>query len=56
MSMLRPAVIYLMLLLLEYLWHETLVALNTLSLVVFLPVNVSFWFLVWEETTVLVNM
>lgn len=56
MSLLKAAVFDIMPLLLEYLWHETLVALKTLLLVVFLPVNVSFWFLVWEEKTILFNM
>lgn len=56
MSKLRLAVINLMLLLLECLWHEAVAAINTLWLAVFLPVNVSFWFLAWEETTVLVYM
>ncbi len=36
-------------LLLECLWHEAVVAINTLRLVVFLPVSVSFWFLAREE-------
>lgn len=46
---LRVTRIKLMLLLLECLWHAAVVTINTLRLVVFLPVSVSFWFWVWEE-------
>lgn len=38
-----------MLLLLKCLRHNAVEAINTLWLVVFIPVNVSFWFPVWEE-------
>lgn len=37
------------LLLLECLWLDAAVAINTLRLVVLLPVSVSFWFLAWEN-------
>lgn len=46
--LMRRAVINVMLLLLECLRHEAVVTINTLWLVVFLPVNVSFWFPAWE--------
>lgn len=47
-----PAVINLMLLQLACLRHEAVEAINTLRLVVCLPVSVSFWFLAWEEKKV----
>lgn len=49
MSKSRAAVINLMLLLFGCLRPDAVVAINTLWLVVFLPVSVSFWFPAWEK-------